>query len=79
MRLKSSPLSKRIIPTLTDWELLQAYAYCDFVLMRETEDAIEEFRGISCFFFECDELLAQESLSYIKEEYVKEYSKRRIN
>jgi hypothetical protein len=79
MKLKNKRISQEFISQLSDWEILSVVIHCNNLLKRESVLFSEEFNDICFFFFDEDVDFTHDTLSSIKEIYVNEYLKRRLN
>lgn len=65
--------------TLTDFELISAFAYCNKVLKHENAFFANEFLTVCSFFFDSDKIHATEILNEMMIMYKKIYLNRHLN
>jgi hypothetical protein len=78
MKLKA-PDHLTSVTSLSDWELLRGFSFCQEMIDKKTEVACMEFLEICDFFHGGDQQSALETIHLVQKLYKQEYDKRHCN
>jgi hypothetical protein len=78
MNLKA-PNNLATVASLSDWELIMAFSFCQMMVDQSTVDARNEFMHIRDFFHAGDEKETMLTLHTVMAIYKQEYDKRHCN
>ena len=78
MKLKA-PKNLTSVESLSDWELLKGFSFCQKMIDGESEEACLEFFDICNFFHGGDVEATFETIVLVQKLYKQEYDKRHCN